>query len=112
MEGTMLLFSDYSSPRVDAITALRQLREAVEARSGLKLEWRAMAIAEVKLLELGSDYVVHAQRLQGHAPPTVAEVDAMLDAVDPEPVKVACLCEGAGCCVCGHSGIEFEGRAA
>jgi hypothetical protein len=32
----------------------------------------------------------------------------LLETQRAEPVKVDCICEGAGCGSCGHSGVEFE----
>lgn len=96
-------------PRTSALASLRRLRDAVANRSGLIAEWRAAHEAGAKLLALGPAHVGLATRLCDYAMLFVAEVDAMIVAVDLEPARSTCAdCGGFRCQACDHTGVAFE----
>ncbi|WP_437310120.1 hypothetical protein [Sorangium sp. So ce388] len=102
-------YSQYTdSPRADAIAALIQLREAVVERAILNDLYRGMAIAEARLEALGASFGPAARRLNSYAPPTVAELDEMLRALE-DAGKASCeACGGFRCSACDQSGLTFD----
>ncbi|MGK3995001.1 hypothetical protein [Sorangium sp. So ce1024] len=107
------LFSQYTTdPRADALEAVTQLRAAVAAKAGLSTLYKGMIIAEAKLRAMGPRFAAAAGRLDSHAPPTLAEIDEMLRAL--EPVKASCpACEAlGGCSLCDGRGVVFDSARA
>lgn len=107
------IFSQYTTdPRNDAAEALQQLRRATRAGAGLSALYGGMAIAEAKLRALGTSFASAARRMDSYAPPTLAEIDEMLRAL--EPVKASCpACEAlGGCSLCDGRGVVFDSARA
>lgn len=104
-----ITWSDYTvSPREDATAALKQLRASVSSGAGLTFLYHDMAVAEWKVDALGDAFATAARRLGTYAPPTVAEIDEMLRALE-EPAKTSCpACEGFRCSGCDGTGLDFD----